>query len=359
MGKMGLINIGFLGFMFMSSLILCKAQVPSTSLEYNFVLEESYFQRHCTNKSMLTVNRSFPGPEIRVHKGDTVKVHVQNNGDYGVTIHWHGVKQPRNPWSDGPEAVTQCLIQSGSNFTQEIIFSDEEGTLWWHAHSDWTRATVHGAIAILPDDDTYPFSTQPDGEETLVLASWYDEDVMTVYDQAANYTEPDVSDAFTINGLIGNYTSSCSNDGVYTTDFPLGPNGTLSNGTRVIMLNLSEVVEIVFQGTDDGAEDHPMHVHGHSFYLLGSGAGTNTTVYYNETTDSDSLNLADPPLLNTVSVPKYGWAVIRFVANNPGVWFIHCHLERHVTWGMATALIVGNGTTVETSMLASPKMPTC
>ena len=31
---------------------------------------------------------SFPGPIIRVHKGDTAFVTVHNQGKYGVTIHW-------------------------------------------------------------------------------------------------------------------------------------------------------------------------------------------------------------------------------------------------------------------------------
>jgi hypothetical protein len=81
----------------------------------------------------------------------------------------HGVKQPRNPWLDGPEYVTQCPIEPGSNFTYEVIFSNEEGTLWWHAHSDWTQASVHGAIVILPViGTTYPFP-KPDEEEIIVL----------------------------------------------------------------------------------------------------------------------------------------------------------------------------------------------
>ena len=82
----------------------------------------------------------------------------------------HGVKQTRNPWSDGPDHITQCRIQPGTNFTYKVIFGeDQEGTLWWHAHSDWTRATVHGAIVILPTQGTtYPFP-KPDGEHLLVL----------------------------------------------------------------------------------------------------------------------------------------------------------------------------------------------
>ena len=76
---------------------------------------------------------------------------------------------PRNPWSDGPEFVTQCPIPAGTNFTQEINFSAEEGTLWWHAHSDWSRATVHGAIIIYPANGTsYPYP-KPYGEQLIIL----------------------------------------------------------------------------------------------------------------------------------------------------------------------------------------------
>lgn len=93
----------------------------------------------------------------------------------------HGVKQPRNPWSDGPENITQCPIQPGKNFTYEIIFSDEEGTLWWHAHSDWSRATVHGHIVILPEiGKTYPFP-EPYSQQTIFLG------IYTVYYTASLY----------------------------------------------------------------------------------------------------------------------------------------------------------------------------
>ena len=79
------------------------------------------------------------------------------------------MKQPRNPWSDGPEFITQCPIQPGTNFTYEVILSDEIRTLWWHAHSDWTRGSVQGAFVILPtENETYPFHT-PDADQTIIL----------------------------------------------------------------------------------------------------------------------------------------------------------------------------------------------
>jgi len=81
----------------------------------------------------------------------------------------HGVKQPKYPWSDGPEYITQCPIQPGGKFSQRVIFSEEEGTLWWHAHSDWTRATVYGAIVIYHKKGTeYPFPA-PHADVPIIL----------------------------------------------------------------------------------------------------------------------------------------------------------------------------------------------
>ena len=90
-----------------------------------------------------------------------------------VYICRHGVKQPRNPWYDGPEYITQCGIKKGHNFTYVVLFTAEEGTLWWHAHSDWSRATVHGPIVVLPAlGTTYPFP-QPYEEHTIVLGTFH------------------------------------------------------------------------------------------------------------------------------------------------------------------------------------------
>lgn len=38
-------------------------------------------------------------------------------------------------------------------------------------------------------------------------------------------------------------------------------------------------------------------------------------------------NLINPPLKDTVTIPAGGYTVIRFYAENPGFWLLHCHLE--------------------------------
>jgi laccase len=88
--------------------------------------------------------------------------------------------------------------------------------------------------------------------------------------------------------------------------------------TRVKVLEYGTVVEVVFQDTAIlGTESHPMHLHGYSFYVVGRGLGN-----FNKHKDPATYNLVDPPYQNTVSVPKAGWAAIRFRAANPGEYMI-------------------------------------
>lgn len=116
--------------------------------------------------------------------------------------------------------------------------------------------------------------------------------------------------------------------GVYEDDFPSRPpvvfNFTADfiprdlwvpeNGTQVRVLEYNSTVELVFQGTNTVAGiDHPMHLHGHSFYVVGSGFGN-----FDRDNDPGNYNLVDPALQNTIAVPVNGWTAIRFRANNPG-----------------------------------------
>ncbi|KAL3513988.1 hypothetical protein ACH5RR_026705 [Cinchona calisaya] len=562
------------GFILPFILFLSFASVllPSQALthRYSFVIEETPYTRLCSTKNILTVNGQFPGPTLRIRQGDTAIVNVHNKGKENITIHWHGVKQPRYPWSDGPEYITQCPIMPGKSFTQVIELSDEIGTLWWHAHSDWSRATVYGALIVYPKKgDSYPFP-KPHAEVPIILGEWWKSDIQAVLSQfQRSGGDPNISDAYLINGqpgdlyecskqdtfklavqhgktyllrminnamnnimffsiakhqitvvgsdgsytkpfksdyiaispgqtidflleanqtpdhyymaakayssapripfdpstttgivqYSGNYAPSSQpifpnnlplfNDtkastsftgslrslsnklvnfpldidtklsftlsintlpcernntcagpggnrlaasvnnitfdiphidileayynrirGVYGDRFPSFPplkfNYTASNlpvelqtptrDRQVRVLEYDSNVEIVFQGTNLVAGiDHPIHLHGYSFYVVGWGIGN-----FDEKKDPLNYNLVDPPLMNTIAVPRNGWTTIRFKANNPGVWLMHCHLERHVSWGMEMAFIVKDGNRPGEQMLPPPPdMPQC
>lgn len=539
---------------------------------HDFVVQATPVKRLCNAHNIITVNGQYPGPTLEVKNGDTLVINVVNQGRYNVTLHWHGVRQMRTAWADGPEMVTQCPIRPGGSYTYRFTIEGQEGTLWWHAHSSWLRATVYGALIIHPKEDTsYPFA-KPQREIPILLGEWWDANPIDVVREATRTgAAPNISDAFTINGQPGDlyncsskdttvfpvaagetnllrvinaalnnelfftiaghkmtvvgadasytkpYTTSvlmlgpgqttdvlvttdqppsryyvaarsyasaqgvpfdnttttaileydcgCSskpgqgippafptlpayNDtatatsfstslrslnkvkipgpvdenlfftvglglfncppgktcggpngtrfgasmnnisfvlpanfsilqahhhgvpGVFTTDFPANPpvqfDYTAANvsralwqpvpATKVYRLKYGSVVQLVLQGTSIfAAENHPIHIHGYDFYILAEGFGN-----FNAATDTAKFNLVDPPMRNTVGVPVNGWAVIRFLADNPGVWIMHCHLDVHITWGLAMAFLVEDGVGELQSLAPPPAdLPLC
>lgn len=47
------------------------------------------------------------------------------------------------------------------------------------------------------------------------------------------------------------------------------------------------------------------------------------------------FDLRNASLRDTVQIPRHGYAVLRFRADNPGVWLFHCHMMWHMATGMA------------------------
>nr|CAB3462820.1 unnamed protein product [Digitaria exilis] len=559
-------------------LLVCSQllQVATAREQYHeFVIRGASVTRLCRQRSIMTVNGQFPGPALEVNEGDSLIVRVINRGGYNVTVHWHGVRQMRTGWSDGPEFVTQCPIRPGGSYTYRFTVAGQEGTLWWHAHSSWLRATVHGALIIRPRAGVaaYPFNVDgkpPAREIPVILGEWWDMNPIDVVRTATRTgAAPNISDALTVNGQPGDlyrcssskdtatftvksgetnllrfinaalntelfvslaghtmtvvaadasytkpystsvvmiapgqttdvlvtfdqppgryylaarayasaqgvpfdnttttavfeyddgstssapmmptlpayndtaaattFTTSlrglrkaelpsrvdeslfftvgvglfnCSTgqscggpnntrfaasinnvsfvlpstvsilqahyhantaDEVFTDDFPANPpvqfDYTAQNvsralwqpvpGTKVYRLKYGAAVQVVLQGTNIFAgENHPIHIHGYDFYILGEGFGN-----FDAATDTAKLNMDDPPMRNTVGVPVNGWAVIRFVADNPGVWLMHCHLDVHITWGLAMAFLVEDGVGELQSLQAPPPdLPLC
>ncbi|KAI5314038.1 hypothetical protein L3X38_043214 [Prunus dulcis] len=127
-------------------------------------------------------------------------------------------------------------------------------------------------------------------------------------------------------------------------------------GTRLSKLAFNSTVELVVQDTNLlTVESHPFDLHGYNFFVVGTGVGN-----FDPKKDPAKYNLVDPPERNTIGVPAGGWVAMRFRADNPGVWFMHCHLELHTCWGLKTAFIVENGKDSDHSVLPPPTdLPPC
>ncbi|KAG1672998.1 hypothetical protein FOA52_005928 [Chlamydomonas sp. UWO 241] len=122
-------------------------------------------------------------------------------------------------------------------------------------------------------------------------------------------------------------------------------------GMHTVSLKKGAVITVVLQNNAAGAfngdyngsgfvrtaqEQHPIHIHGHHFWLLGHGLG----VFDPENaTQAAALNTVNPPLRDTVTLPADGYTVLRFVANNPGAWPLHCHILWHQQMGQQLLLI--------------------
>ncbi|MFS8016538.1 putative laccase [Helianthus anomalus] len=140
------------------------------------------------------------------------------------------------------------------------------------------------------------------------------------------------------------------------TGAPLTANLFTVKGTRLSRIAFNSTVELVIQDTNLlSVESHPFHLHGFNFFVVGTGIGN-----FDPAKDPTKYNLVDPPERNTIGVPTGGWAAIRFRADNPGVWFFHCHLELHTGWGLKTAFLVEDGPGKDQAVRPPPKdLPQC
>ncbi|KAJ3190602.1 hypothetical protein HK101_008566 [Irineochytrium annulatum] len=117
--------------------------------------------------------------------------------------------------------------------------------------------------------------------------------------------------------------------------------------SRPIELAYGEVIDVVLQGMSGPSgvcEVHPWHLHGHSFWDLGGGEGL-----YQDGMGWNATVPGTPVLRDVVNQYPYvgayfqkpiapnapcGWKKIRFTADNPGVWPMHCHIPAHMVMGM-------------------------
>ena len=110
---------------------------------------------------------------------------------------------------------------------------------------------------------------------------------------------------------------------------------------------------------------HPVHLHGHSFYVVHVGYGSYSNgVLQDNSKDVEcdtrlcmnprwrsgipaavKIAMSSTGLLidtavrkDTIIVPAGGFVVVAFIADNPGYWFLHCHIEVHQLEGMSVII---------------------
>lgn len=109
--------------------------------------------------------------------------------------------------------------------------------------------------------------------------------------------------------------------------------------------------------------NHPFHLHGYQMYVMEMGQNLSQPI-----TIERAQNIARaqelrrtvvtnfPPSKDTVSIPSKGYTRLRFRADNPGFWLMHCHFEWHTAVGMVLVVQVGEP---EDFVRAPENFPTC
>ncbi|KAM0492361.1 hypothetical protein ACHAP6_008713 [Verticillium nonalfalfae] len=102
--------------------------------------------------------------------------------------------------------------------------------------------------------------------------------------------------------------------------------------TENAVLQLSEANKWVYLVVQTAmGVPHPIHLHGHDFFVLAQGSGTYSA--------SVTLNTENPPRRDTALLPASGYLVMAWETDNPGVWLMHCHIGWHASEGFALQFI--------------------
>ncbi len=230
-------------------------------------------------------NGSVPGPTVQVVEGDRVRFNVVNKLPEPFTMHWHGLEIPVE--MDGMPGISQDAIPPGGTFVYEFTLK-QNGTFFYHSHM--AMQEMMGLIGLFIIHPRQAHTPRVDRDFGIVLQEW----------------------ALLPNNTIPNSLAMEFNW--------LTLNGKSGPATTPLLVKLGERVRIRLVNL--GMDHHPMHIHGHQFYVTGTEGGRiRTTAVTPE---------------NTVLVGVAQARDIEFVADNPGDWHFHCHLPHHMMNQMAS-----------------------
>lgn len=229
-------------------------------------------------------NGSAPGPTIQVTQGDKVRVIFKNELPEPSSIHWHGFEDQLG--NDGMPGISQAPVKPGESFTYNFIIK-QEGTFFYHSHMAMQEmAGMLGAFIMHPKT---PYRPHCDKDFVIHLQAYW---------VLPNSTSPNTMN-MEFNWLLLN-----------------GKAGPMSTP---LIVRQGDRVRIRFVNL--GMNHHPMHLHGHTFYVTGTEGG----------------RIAETAWWpgNTVLVGVAQARNVEFVADNPGDWMLHCHLPHHMMNSMA------------------------
>lgn len=199
------------------------------------------------------------------------------------------------------------------------------------------------------------------GSNTSASVIPLDETLLVPYPASKPAPTADATHILKLGRLGANYNWTLSGSNVYDTDAnyqtPLlfHPKSTSNpdaydpaliirtiNGTWVDV-----ILQVILNDAAPAQPAHPVHKHSNKAYLIGAGTGL-----FNYSTVADamkeipgSFNLETPSLRDSFNTPSVllgpAWIAFRYHVVNPGAWYLHCHIQTHLSGGMAMTMMDG------------------
>ena len=154
---------------FLPGLSLARSEADA---EYDYILTASETPVQLSDEPFPETliwgfNEQSPGPEIRVKKGQRVRILVKNNLSEALTVHWHGLRIDNA--MDGVPHLTQPPISPGASFVYDFTPPDA-GTYWYHSHVNSAEQIGRGLYGALIVEE--PEQLNFDRDITWVLDDW-------------------------------------------------------------------------------------------------------------------------------------------------------------------------------------------
>jgi len=111
----------------------------------------------------------------------------------------------------------------------------------------------------------------------------------------------------------------------------LDKNSTFDPRQQIIQVDNSREWIYALVRTDPGTT-HPIHMHGHDFFILGQ----SDQPFDPATFKPQTIN---PPRRDVAMIVDSGYLVVAFQTDNPGAWLLHCHIGWHASEGFAVTFL--------------------
>lgn len=240
-----------------------------------------------------------------------------------------------------PYTTTVLSIGMGQRYDVIINATETSGNYWIRAIPQVECSDNDNAdniMGIMMYDSTN--TTEPSSSAYSYTDSCDDEDMSNlvpylVLDASADAEEDDFAITVGKSSNVFKWYMAATTFAVEWEDPTLlqiyESNTSYTTSSHVIELDTAdEWVYFIIETTQ--AVPHPIHLHGHDFYVLAQGSGTYST-------DTVTLTTTNPPRRDVAMLPSSGYLVIAFVTDNPGAWLLHCHIGWHTSEGFALQLV--------------------